>query len=32
MFDDLKVPCISVIENMAYFNCNNCDTEHDIFG
>ena len=32
MFDELKVPTVSVIENMAHFVCNNCDEKHKIFG
>ena len=32
MFDDLKVPTVSVIENMSYFQCNNCDKKQKIFG
>lgn len=32
MFDDLKVPTIAVVENMAYFKCGNCDEKHRIFG
>lgn len=32
MFDDLKVPTLSVVENMAYFNCHKCDEKHHIFG
>lgn len=32
MFDSLKVPTISVIENMSYFKCGNCATKHKIFG
>lgn len=32
MFDDLKVPAISVIENMSFFECNKCHEKHDIFG
>ncbi len=32
MFDTLKVPTISVVENMSYFICDSCDKEHHIFG
>ncbi len=32
LFDDLKVPTLSVVENMAYFNCHKCDEKHHIFG
>ena len=32
MFDRLKVPTISVIENMSYYTCNNCNEKHLIFG
>ncbi len=32
MFDKVKVPVISVIENMSYFACPSCGTRHDIFG
>lgn len=32
MFDDLKVPTVSVIENMSYFECGACDKKHKIFG
>lgn len=32
MFDSLKVPTISVIENMSYYKCSNCDVKHKIFG
>lgn len=32
MFDDMKIPIISVVENMSYFKCNNCDEEHRLFG
>ncbi len=32
MFDKLKVPTVSVIENMAYFQCDACDKKHYLFG
>lgn len=32
MFDSLKVPTISVVENMSYYLCSNCSTKHRIFG
>jgi len=32
MFRRLEVPIIGVIENMSYFVCPNCDTQHEIFG
>jgi len=32
MFDDLKVPSLSILENMAYFTCENCEEKHYIFG
>lgn len=32
MFDDLKIPCVSVVENMSFFTCNKCDEKHHIFG
>lgn len=32
MFDKLKVPTVSVIENMAYFKCNECSEPKYIFG
>lgn len=32
MFDDLKVPSISIVENMAYFECDSCSEKHAIFG
>lgn len=32
MFDVLKVPTVSIVENMASFACDNCGHEHQIFG
>ncbi len=32
MFDEMKIPIISVIENMAYFVCNKCEEKHYILG
>jgi ATP-binding protein involved in chromosome partitioning len=32
MFQELKVPTLSVVENMAYFLCDNCDKKHFLFG
>src|SRR5574341_1909707 len=32
MFNKLNVPIIGVVENMSYFICPNCDTNHHIFG
>lgn len=32
MFQKLNVPIIGVIENMSYFRCPNCSTNHYIFG
>ncbi len=29
---DLDVPVVGLVENMAYFKCDNCDKEHHIFG
>lgn len=32
MFEQVKVPVLGVIENMAGFICDGCDKVHDIFG
>ncbi len=32
MFDQVKVPVIGVIENMAWFTCDKCDAKHHLFG
>eukprot|EP00670_Eutreptiella_braarudii_P006888 CAMPEP_0174286428 /NCGR_PEP_ID=MMETSP0809-20121228/11832_1 /TAXON_ID=73025 ORGANISM="Eutreptiella gymnastica-like, Strain CCMP1594" /NCGR_SAMPLE_ID=MMETSP0809 /ASSEMBLY_ACC=CAM_ASM_000658 /LENGTH=277 /DNA_ID=CAMNT_0015382495 /DNA_START=24 /DNA_END=857 /DNA_ORIENTATION=+ len=32
MFNSVNVPVLGVIENMSYFICSNCGTQHDIFG
>lgn len=32
MFDELKVPILGVVENMAYFTCDSCSKKHMIFG
>jgi len=32
MFDKVHVPILGVVDNMAYFICNNCNTRHNIFG
>ncbi len=32
MFDDLKVPTISIVENMSYYTCSNCNHPDHIFG
>ncbi len=31
MFQKLNIPILGLIENMAYFICDHCQTEHDIF-
>jgi len=32
MFDKLKVPVVSVVENMSYFECGKCGEKHHLFG
>lgn len=32
MFDRVNVPVLGVVENMAYFVCDNCNARHAIFG
>ena len=32
MFDDLKVPTVSIVENMSYHLCPNCNHQEFIFG
>ena len=32
MFKKVNVPILGIIENMSYFLCKKCDTQHDIFG
>ncbi len=32
MFDKLKVPVVSVVENMSYFECGKCHEKHHLFG
>jgi len=31
MFEQVKVPVLGIVENMAYFTCDGCGKEHDIF-
>ena len=28
----MEVPVLGIVENMAYFQCPNCDSQHEIFG
>ena len=32
MFEKVQVPMLGVVENMAYFVCDNCEKKHYIFG
>jgi len=32
MFDALQVPVVGVVENMSFFECSNCSTQHFIYG
>jgi ATP-binding protein involved in chromosome partitioning len=32
MFEKVNVPVLGIVENMAYFVCDNCDKKHYIFG
>jgi ATP-binding protein involved in chromosome partitioning len=32
MFRGLGVPQAGLVENMSYFVCGTCDTQHDLFG
>ena len=32
MFETVNVPILGIIENMAYFVCDNCQKKHFIFG
>ncbi|MHC5211770.1 MAG: iron-sulfur cluster carrier protein ApbC [Planctomycetota bacterium] len=31
MFEQVKVPVLGIVENMAYFACDGCGKQHDIF-
>jgi ATP-binding protein involved in chromosome partitioning len=31
MFEQVKVPVLGIVENMAYFTCDGCGKQHDIF-
>ncbi|UVC49605.1 hypothetical protein MACK_003710 [Theileria orientalis] len=32
LFNDLEIPILSIVENMAYFTCDSCGNEKNIFG
>lgn len=32
MFQELRVPIVGIVENMAYYRCGKCGTEDLIFG
>lgn len=32
LFREMKVPVLGIVENMSYFVCPNCNTNHEIFG
>ncbi len=32
MFEKVNVPVLGIVENMAYFICDNCDKKHYLFG
>ncbi len=32
MFEKVNVPVLGIVENMAYFQCPDCNNRHDIFG
>ncbi len=32
MFEKVNVPILGIVENMAYFKCDNCNAKHFIFG
>ncbi|PYP85256.1 MAG: chromosome partitioning protein [Blastocatellia bacterium AA13] len=32
MFEQVQVPVLGIVENMSYFVCPNCSSQHEIFG